>query len=43
MGVFIRSMGSPDCEDIKIAMGKSIFAVPDSPPLLGGFGGVDDL
>ena len=35
MGVFIRSMGNPDCKDI--------LAVPDSPPLLGGFGGMDDL
>ena len=30
MGMFIWSMGSPDCKDIKIA--KSIFAVHDSPP-----------
>ena len=33
--MFIRSMGSPDCKDIKIANRKSILTVPDSPPLLG--------
>ena len=30
MGVFIRSMGSPDYKDLKIAMEELIFAVPDS-------------
>ena len=25
MGVFIRSMGSPNCEDIEIVMGKVYF------------------
>ncbi len=43
MGVFIDIMGSPDFNYIKIAMGKLILGVPDSPPLLGGFGGMDDL
>ena len=38
MGVFIRSMGSPDCEDIKIAMEEAHFAVPDLPPLFGVLG-----
>ena len=55
MVVFIRSMGSPDCKDIKITMEDFIslqsglpmeiwiFAIPDSLPVLRGFGGVDDL
>ena len=42
-GLFIEVMASPDCNYIKIAMGKLIFEIPDSPPLLGGFRSVDDL
>jgi hypothetical protein len=42
-----RSMGSPDCKDLKKNIcGKVIFQVPDLHPLLGflkGFGGVDDF
>ena len=40
---FFKIMESPDCNYIKIAMGKLIFWVPDSPPLFGDLGGVDDL
>ena len=46
MGVFISSMGSPDCEDIEIAMGEVYFRGTWFNPLFGGFegfGGVDDL
>ena len=43
MGVFIRFMGSPDCDFMKIAMGKFIFGVLEKTLFLGGFGGVDDL
>jgi hypothetical protein len=30
MGVFIWSMGSPNCKDIEIAMGEGFFEAPDS-------------
>ena len=43
MRMFILSMGSPDCKDIETGMVKFILTVPDSLPLLAGFGGMDDL
>ena len=43
MGVFIRFMGSPDCKDLKNAMGEVNFLGTWFTPLFGGFGGVDDL
>ena len=42
MGVFFDIMVSPDCNYIKIAMGEVYFR-GTWYPLLGGFGGVDDL
>ena len=43
MEVFIMYMGSPDCNFMKIAMGEFYFRGTYKNPLLGGFGGVDDL
>ena len=43
IGVFIRIMESPDCNFMKIAMGEVYFRGTWKNPLLGGFGGVDDL
>ena len=43
MGVFIRFMGSPDCDFKKIAMGEVYFRGTWKNPLYGDFGGVDDL
>ena len=43
MGVFIRFMGSPDCKDLKNAMGEVNFLGTWFTPLFGGFGGMNDL
>ena len=46
MGVFVRSMGIPDCKDIETLLGKFIFEASDSTLFWGdlrGFRGVDDL
>ena len=43
MGVFIRFMGSPACDFLIIDMGEVYFRGTWKNPLLGGFGGVDDL
>ena len=43
MGVFRRFIGSPDCKDLKNAMGEVNFWGTWFTHLLGGFGGVDDL
>ena len=43
MGVFIRSIGSPNCKDIKIATEKGYFQGTWFTPSFLGFGGVDDL
>ena len=39
MGVFIMSMGCPDCKDIEIAMGEVYFGGTLFNPLFGGFEG----
>ena len=43
MGVFIRFMGSPNCKDLKNAMGKLIFEVTDSHLFWGFLGHVQGL
>jgi hypothetical protein len=38
LGVFIRSMGSPNCEDMKFAMYEVYFIGTCFTPFFGGFG-----